>query len=568
MALTNNTISMVLDRSLKELPVYRCWQATPLKVSCAFPSGSADSLSDVTTLTLEIRQSLNSSGAALASKEISTPFGSTPWVFDLESSDTNLTIPDDIDSLNLFIMVVATLSTGEIDVISAGKLVMLDNNFSGASVNPPGIVAYASSSFKTISVSGEDDIVADIPADNLTFVAGTGVTIETNATTNEITINSTAGGSSLVSRITTSAENATDTSLHLAYVPLALTIPSDSTSGFYGSIQSHTPGTVKLVLPTGWEIDYVDLPSGQTGRPVVAFRGGRIDYLIVAPGRILIRGDYVSTADTWHPTDAGDNLLGYWQAGPDIVDGGFISFPCADTESVTFTSDLMMRWEAKFGSRANARWVYDWLANVESGGDQGTSPGDYAPILVADSTFAGGYAYKIREGSTTSHIMRAKDSAGDIAPTAPCRIYIAIRQTGTLPQSATTLLRVNDQAAYSFGSKSALWWRASPYGYQFVTNTSGGSFGAKGSGAYNFTTHESTTNAILLTLLIDANGGGTLYSGTQLISNPLTSNTAATLSFLQFYTGLNSRIGGIAVINGTASDLTAEITAMEALLIA
>ena len=46
--------------------------------------------------------------------------------------------------------------------------------------------------FKTISVSGQNDIVADQAEDTLTFIAGTGITITTDATTDEITINSTA----------------------------------------------------------------------------------------------------------------------------------------------------------------------------------------------------------------------------------------------------------------------------------------------------------------------------------------------------------------------------------------
>ena len=48
--------------------------------------------------------------------------------------------------------------------------------------------------FGTISVSGQSDIVADTTSDTLTLVAGTNITIATNESTDEITINSTAGG--------------------------------------------------------------------------------------------------------------------------------------------------------------------------------------------------------------------------------------------------------------------------------------------------------------------------------------------------------------------------------------
>lgn len=48
--------------------------------------------------------------------------------------------------------------------------------------------------FKTISVSGQSDVVADSITDTLTLVAGTGVTITTNASTDTITIASSSGG--------------------------------------------------------------------------------------------------------------------------------------------------------------------------------------------------------------------------------------------------------------------------------------------------------------------------------------------------------------------------------------
>lgn len=49
--------------------------------------------------------------------------------------------------------------------------------------------------FTTISVSGQSDIVADLTSDTITLVAGTNVTITTNASTDTITISSTGGNS-------------------------------------------------------------------------------------------------------------------------------------------------------------------------------------------------------------------------------------------------------------------------------------------------------------------------------------------------------------------------------------
>jgi hypothetical protein len=46
-----------------------------------------------------------------------------------------------------------------------------------------------SDSFKTIAISGQSDVVADSGADTLTLVAGTNITLTTDAGTDTITIN-------------------------------------------------------------------------------------------------------------------------------------------------------------------------------------------------------------------------------------------------------------------------------------------------------------------------------------------------------------------------------------------
>ncbi len=48
--------------------------------------------------------------------------------------------------------------------------------------------------FKTIAVAGQPDVVADAPSDTLTLVAGSNITLMTNASTDTVTITSTAAG--------------------------------------------------------------------------------------------------------------------------------------------------------------------------------------------------------------------------------------------------------------------------------------------------------------------------------------------------------------------------------------
>jgi hypothetical protein len=51
--------------------------------------------------------------------------------------------------------------------------------------------------FSTIAVSGQSNVVADTTSDTLTLVAGTNITITTDASTDSVTINSTASGSGI-----------------------------------------------------------------------------------------------------------------------------------------------------------------------------------------------------------------------------------------------------------------------------------------------------------------------------------------------------------------------------------
>ncbi len=55
--------------------------------------------------------------------------------------------------------------------------------------------------FKNIAVSGQSNVVADSSSDTLTLVAGTNVTITTDANTDSITINATGGGGDAVGTI-------------------------------------------------------------------------------------------------------------------------------------------------------------------------------------------------------------------------------------------------------------------------------------------------------------------------------------------------------------------------------
>jgi hypothetical protein len=75
--------------------------------------------------------------------------------------------------------------------LGLGTLATQSGTFSGTS---SGTNTGDQSLFSTIAVAGQSNVVADTTSDTLTLVAGTNVTITTDASTDTITINSTGGG--------------------------------------------------------------------------------------------------------------------------------------------------------------------------------------------------------------------------------------------------------------------------------------------------------------------------------------------------------------------------------------
>jgi len=81
-----------------------------------------------------------------------------------------------------------TASTGDPEDLTATQVRTIINVADGAEVNQ--------NAFSTVAVSGQSDVVADSKTDTLTFVAGTNITITTDAGADSITINASGGSAS------------------------------------------------------------------------------------------------------------------------------------------------------------------------------------------------------------------------------------------------------------------------------------------------------------------------------------------------------------------------------------
>jgi len=107
-----------------------------------------------------------------------------------------------VTSANGFAGTVATATTTPAITLSTTITGIIKGNGTAISAATAG-TDYTALAFKTIAVSGQSDVVADSAADTLTLVAGTNVTITTDAATDSITINASAGASGITIGTTT-----------------------------------------------------------------------------------------------------------------------------------------------------------------------------------------------------------------------------------------------------------------------------------------------------------------------------------------------------------------------------
>lgn len=139
--------------------------------------------------------------------------------------------------------------------------------------------------FTTIAVSGQSDVVADSTSDTLTLVAGTNVTITTNAGSDTITISATGGGGGIGG-----SAGSTDNALIRADGTGGATIQSSGATLSDGSVLMLPKGTITASAPhtfsetwnsggvtfVGMDIAITDTASASASRPFRVTVGGTV----------------------------------------------------------------------------------------------------------------------------------------------------------------------------------------------------------------------------------------------------------------------------------------------------
>jgi hypothetical protein len=132
----------------------------------------------------------------------------------------------------------------------AGTGVTLTTNAGADSIT---IAASASNSFETLAVAGQTSIVADSSTDTLTIAAGTGITLTTDASTDTLTITNSATGANAfgnvaVSGQTTVAADSTNDTLTLAAASSNIVLTTDASTDTVTIGLASTPSVDGILL--------------------------------------------------------------------------------------------------------------------------------------------------------------------------------------------------------------------------------------------------------------------------------------------------------------------------------
>jgi len=168
-------------------------QANPLTLECTLASGEA------VTETMELRAELHAAQtpattplAATAAVTMTT--GDTgPWELEFSGAQMNQTVLPDA-SEDFWLVVYATDADDNLFTLAKIALTLVFDNISQTTPPPPDPPLYATYAFRTFAVAGQSSVVAETTQDTLTLVAGSNITLTTNATTDTITISATGGG--------------------------------------------------------------------------------------------------------------------------------------------------------------------------------------------------------------------------------------------------------------------------------------------------------------------------------------------------------------------------------------
>ena len=324
--------------------------------------------------------------------------------------------------------------SGEIAIDTSAQLLYINDNGSIKTIGDgTGSSGTVSEAFKTISVSGQSDVVADSATDTLTLVAGTGMTLTTNASGDSITFASSGGGSTqnLFETIAVSgqsnvvADSSTDTLTFAAGT--GMTITTDASTDTV-TFTSSAAGSTLTIQDEGSTLSTDATTLNFVGSGVVASGTG-------ATKTITINGYSNSDVDTHlNVSTAATNEVLSWNGS----DYDWVAQTGGATTTVYQYTDAGMS-EFEYTASANQ--------TTFSGSDTNSATLGYAvdSIMVFLNGVLQDDTVDYTATNGTSVVFTSALAAND-----EVRI-IAVSSTATLhnPTKLDAITTVNGQAAYS-----------------------------------------------------------------------------------------------------------------------
>ncbi len=247
---------------------------------------------------------------------------------------------------------------------------ILKHTVSGSISTPATATAgtdYTALAFKTISVSGQSDVVADSASDTLTLAAGTNVTITTNASTDTVTIAASTGGGTIATTTDILKGDNSGNAVAVGSVTSGKILKSNGTI-FAASTETYaSPGTSGNVLTsdgTNWT-SAAATGSNAWGGSITTH--GDSDYTILSTDKIVHTSAALTAVRTWTLPAASALTAGYaitvedafgsatqtnrlkiQRAGSDLIfppNAGTYEITTS-YQGVTFISDGVSKWYA------------------------------------------------------------------------------------------------------------------------------------------------------------------------------------------------------------------------------
>ena len=260
--------------------------------------------------------------------------------------------------------VVADSATDTLALV-AGTGMTLATNASGDSITftstATGTVTEA---FKTISVSGQSDVVADSATDTLALVAGTGMTLTTNASGDSITFASSGSTQNLFETIAVSgqssvvADSATDTLTLVAGTGITLTTNASTDTITFASTGSYSDSDVDTHLNRSTASTNEVLSWNGSDYDWVAQSGGGATLSYLEAGMIEYEYTATSNQTTFSGSDTNSATLSYTANSVLVFLNGVlqddgVDYTATNGTSVVFSSALTANDEVRIVAFTN-----------------------------------------------------------------------------------------------------------------------------------------------------------------------------------------------------------------------